>query len=429
MDYRFIVVILAVILIIGVIDTAISKISAFAKLRWRMKYNKGPVILGIIVFLCLCAAGFAMYLDRINYNPQTSEHNNQVTTTIDNVVDNSEVYETYDFSDCYLYSQMDDFSRDLYQIYYDLVQHKNDSGYKRTISMEEWKYNTSKDVFHKVYFAMLEDHPELFYLDTSDTSRLQISGYSRAGVAHLDISLNPGSSDEDILIRRFNDAVDEFMDEINLDASPVEIELQIHDKLIGLVSYDHAVLVGTDSHLAHTAYGALVNDGCGHRNSAVCDGYAKAYQYLLRRAGIVSVVVSGTAGTLDGSFADEGPHAWNLVLLDGEWYEVDCCWDDIDLEYMDLSTEDITYVEALDPEYFASTHWFYNRTTEEMKLVTESDDYVIIIPKSNGYISFNQCRQAFHLREMDAYDETYESFSYIRDMLPIANGTKYGLGL
>lgn len=66
----------------------------------------------------------------------------------------------------------------------------------------------------------------------------------------------------------------------------------------------------------HTAYGSLIN------GDAVCDGYAKAYQYALYKVGILSHMVSGTAGG--------GGHAWNLVKLDGDWYYTDVTWDDDD---------------------------------------------------------------------------------------------------
>ena len=66
----------------------------------------------------------------------------------------------------------------------------------------------------------------------------------------------------------------------------------------------------------HSAYGAIV------KSSAVCDGYARAYQYLLYKVGILSHVATGVA--------DGGGHAWNLVKLDGKWYYTDLTWDDPD---------------------------------------------------------------------------------------------------
>lgn len=50
----------------------------------------------------------------------------------------------------------------------------------------------------------------------------------------------------------------------------------------------------------------------------VCRGYANAVQFLLSEQGIQSAVVSGET--------EMGPHAWNLVRVDGDYYYVDVTW-------------------------------------------------------------------------------------------------------
>ena len=56
--------------------------------------------------------------------------------------------------------------------------------------------------------------------------------------------------------------------------------------------------------------------------SSVCQGYAEAFQYLCKHAGIDNILVTGTAqskGTMQ-------PHAWNLVKMDGNYYQFDITW-------------------------------------------------------------------------------------------------------
>lgn len=52
---------------------------------------------------------------------------------------------------------------------------------------------------------------------------------------------------------------------------------------------------------------------------SVCEGYSRAFQYLCQSVGIECVCVSGTAG---------GPHMWNMVKVNGKWYQIDVTWDD-----------------------------------------------------------------------------------------------------
>ena len=54
------------------------------------------------------------------------------------------------------------------------------------------------------------------------------------------------------------------------------------------------------------------------RKLGTCQGYTNAYMQLLTAAGIEN---SETRDTYDG-------HTWNAMKLDGEWYQVDCTWDD-----------------------------------------------------------------------------------------------------
>lgn len=49
----------------------------------------------------------------------------------------------------------------------------------------------------------------------------------------------------------------------------------------------------------------------------MCAGYARSVQYFLERLGIPCIYVEGsTKGSTEG-------HAWNIVLLDGQYYYVD----------------------------------------------------------------------------------------------------------
>lgn len=67
--------------------------------------------------------------------------------------------------------------------------------------------------------------------------------------------------------------------------------------------------------VTHTAYGALQN------GVAVCEGYACAAKLMLNKLGIRCDIEVGDC--IGG-----GGHAWNLVDLDGVWYQMDVTWND-----------------------------------------------------------------------------------------------------
>lgn len=66
--------------------------------------------------------------------------------------------------------------------------------------------------------------------------------------------------------------------------------------------------------LTHTPYGAFHGDG-------VCEGYATAAKLMLNKLGIRCDIQTGTCH-------GGGGHAWNLVELEGQWYQMDVTWND-----------------------------------------------------------------------------------------------------
>ena len=82
-----------------------------------------------------------------------------------------------------------------------------------------------------------------------------------------------------------------------------ETALWLHDWLTYNADYDQT-------------YGHYHADGVLCGGYGVCDSYAKAYYLLLKEAGIKADRINNI------------DHAWNAVELGGEWYYVDCTWDD-----------------------------------------------------------------------------------------------------
>ena len=95
--------------------------------------------------------------------------------------------------------------------------------------------------------------------------------------------------------------------------SDYDVVKTLHDYLVTHCDYDYRVDIGNMPFVSHQAEGALL------KGTAVCSGYAKAYEALLDAAGIPNATITGYAG---------GYHAWNLVQVDGQWYHVDATWDD-----------------------------------------------------------------------------------------------------
>ncbi|KEI03217.1 transglutaminase [Clostridium botulinum] len=96
----------------------------------------------------------------------------------------------------------------------------------------------------------------------------------------------------------------------------VQKELALHDYIVknadyNVTNYRSGIVTAED----HNAYGILV------KNTGVCESYAKAMYELLKAAGIKCKYVTGYTN-------QGGGHAWNMVKLDNQWYNLDVTWDD-----------------------------------------------------------------------------------------------------
>lgn len=132
------------------------------------------------------------------------------------------------------------------------------------------------------------------------------------------------SGDDSALSERdrqiLNAAKDIIASEVNNSMNDYEKELAIHDWITGhsgfnMSAFGRAPGSGEESD-NDTPYGVLIN-GSGN-----CWGYSSSFQLFMDMLDIECMTVYGTP---NGSGVE---HSWNQVKLDGEWYCVDCAWDD-----------------------------------------------------------------------------------------------------
>ena len=91
--------------------------------------------------------------------------------------------------------------------------------------------------------------------------------------------------------------------------------LLAHDLLISEINYAYNDAGKPEEELwAHSIAGVFTGQG------AVCEGYSKAFEYLMDLADIPNIYITGTA--------DGGAHAWNAVKYNDKWYVCDITWDD-----------------------------------------------------------------------------------------------------
>ncbi len=164
-----------------------------------------------------------------------------------------------------------------------------------------------KDI-DRIFQYVMCDHPEFFYVDgyhyTKYLRGTQTVGYVFAGSYNLnEIQARSRAS-------RIEKAAEEWLADIPEELSEYERVKYVYESLIDRTDYD------LESEDNQNIYSVFIN----HRS--VCQGYAKATQYLLQRLGIECTLVQGNVDTGEA-------HAWNLIKVDGSYYYVDTTWGDV----------------------------------------------------------------------------------------------------
>ncbi len=212
--------------------------------------------------------------------------------------------------------------------------------------------------------AFINDHPEVFYLESEYSSYILSSFDGNIGYIRLNYTEDSIESVNQ-KIELMSQKIDEYLEGLD-GLNEYEKELEIHDRLSYSVEYSHLEELPREY---HTAEGSLL-EGVG-----VCDSFAKALQLIYSRAGIDSIIV---LGSLDGN-----PHAWNMVKINNEWYHVDLTSSHsiyeetgiVNHAYFNLDTESEKRFASLDseeliPEAYQNTYNYYNYN----ELVISNDD-------------------------------------------------------
>ena len=90
--------------------------------------------------------------------------------------------------------------------------------------------------------------------------------------------------------------------------------LNVHDYLLENFEYDPLKEKGNHTDIEGFRDGVMV-----------CTGYSLAAYAILNEAGIPTRVITGYGGPGNGI---DNNHMWNMVELDGRWYNMDATWDD-----------------------------------------------------------------------------------------------------
>jgi hypothetical protein len=219
--------------------------------------------------------------------------------------------------------------------------------YFNTSNMNQQGLTLTRSDVLLAYSAVMNDHPEYFWMSKTYVTNKQDCVY-------MECSYNCTPAEKTQKQAQIRQRVSSFLSGLTDGMSDLALEKAVHDFVISGVSYGYggASPSNVDSD-AYNIYGALVG------GSAVCEGYARAVQYLCTQVGLECVLQRGTEVDASGNMVD---HMWNAVCINGNWYQMDATWDDpiysdgvqrISYDYFNLTTQEIQSVPGRNRSFYA----------------------------------------------------------------------------
>ena len=236
----------------------------------------------------------------------------------------------------------------------------------------------------RIFQCVLIDHPEIFY-----TTGYTYTKYSRGDrTVGIDFAGTYSLPREEAVNKaeEIRGRASEWLSDIPSDASEYDKVKAVYEKIIFSTDYD--LNASDNQNIASVFLG----------NSSVCQGYAKATQYLLNHLGVMCTLVQGTVDTGEA-------HAWNLVRVEGDYYYVDTTWGDASYRMEDGSGQ----------EELPEINYDYLCVTTQELLRTHRIESVVAMPECTATQANYYVREGVYFTSYDAeqmqsiFDRAWES--------------------
>ncbi len=235
--------------------------------------------------------------------------------------------------------------RDVYEYYKSTLDENEQTAYeemKEAFLQFKEQYTTSvegltKDDMSEVFYAIVLDHPEIFWLD-SYTSPVTMQGKIDTQRA---ISLTYAFTQEESIYYKdiIETSLKTIVDEANKYKSDFDKVKFVHDRLVEIGTYRDYT---PEERTRFQSIVSILQDG-----ETVCAGFTYSFKMIMDRLGIQAVTVAD----ISENGTDES-HVWNMVYLDDEWFNIDITFDNKYSTDTDISH---TYFMQ-ENQYFYLTH-------------------------------------------------------------------------
>lgn len=277
---------------------------------------------------------------------------------------NYEQLKALSYEQAYCYQLL---NKDEKKIYVEILGALNELNGDVTLS------STDVEQVVKIHEYVCADNPELFWVNGYQVKPYEVAGETVQIKYSGLYTMNRGQR------KNYQDAIakvtDVWLEEIAQCSDEYEKIKKAYDLIISNTSYD------ANAEESQNIVSVFIS------GKSVCQGYAEAFQYLLKCSGIQSIVVSGTA--FNGEKTE--PHAWNLVRIGENYYQFDVTWGEPNYQADEIGTREVDWEVSY--KYFGITDKeIYVNHTAEME---------IPLPECNSTEYNYYVKEGYYYEELD----------------------------
>lgn len=282
---------------------------------------------------------------------------------------------------------------------------------KTQIDISAYQIPTGDIIY--IYRSVMFDYPDIFYVNSAYIPYQYEKSTNTVAVLRPQYIFDKNKISS--YINKFNKAAKKLISGIDSSYSDFQKALVLHDRIALNCKYKEENLK------SFTAYNVMVS------GKGICEGYCRAYSYLLSLVGVDSKCLNN----------ESKQHCWSLVKLNGSWYHVDVTSDDpmpdtpgyVRHKFFLLSDSKLK-------SYNSSYHSGYTSD------ITYSSDYSCYSSKYNGsffrniisqiavykgsYIYFNNKYKKKYSALMKKRGSSTKRIKVIKDVWKYKNGKKVG---
>lgn len=218
----------------------------------------------------------------------------------------------------YAYDQLEEAAKSWYRVINASLLSMADTPV--TLSEEGLTGGLTEEDIDRIFQCVLLDHPEYFFV-----TGYQYTKYTRGDELVSIEFIGTYSMDKPTALSRkaeIEESAAGILSGISGEATDYEKVRYVYETIIEKTEYN------MDAPDNQNIYSVL------RGGASVCQGYAKTTQFLLNRLGVKCTLVQGIVKDGEG-------HAWNMVMVDGEYYYLDTTWGDASYQMVNVDSSNV----------------------------------------------------------------------------------------